>query len=109
MEPVTYEEFAKIEFLVGEIIESVNVEWSEKLIRMRVDFGPLGVKTVISGIRAWYSAEALLGKKTVFVVNIIPKRIKDELSEAMLFGAQDETIMSLLLLDHEVKNGSKVF
>ena len=110
MEPITYDEFAKIDARVGEIIECIKVEWSDKLLRLRVNFGEeLGIKTVYSGINRWYQPEALQGKKTVFIVNIIPKKIGEELSEAMIYGAEDETTMSILLLDRDVKTGSKVF
>lgn len=111
MEQITYQEFAKVEFKVGEIKEAVKVEDSDKLIKMRVDFGEENERTVFSGIYKWYKPEELVGKKTVFVVNIIPRKIMGELSEAMIFGAEDEEAqeMSILLLDKDVKNGSKVF
>jgi methionyl-tRNA synthetase len=112
MDQITYDDFAKVEFRVGEIVEAKNVEESEKLIRMIVDFGPeFGQKVVYSGIRQWYSPTDLLNKKTVFVVNMVPKKIMGEESEAMIFGGEDEEndLMSLLLLDRELKNGAKVF
>jgi methionyl-tRNA synthetase len=78
----------------------------------RVDFGTdLGKKTVFSGIRKYYSPEYLLNKKTVFVVNIEPKKVMGQFSEAMIFGADDfeNGAMSVLLLDKDMPNGSKVF
>ena len=112
MEQINYADFAKVEFRVGEIVEAINVEESEKLIRMIVDFGEeLGQKVVFSGIRHWYSPADLLNKKTVFVVNIIPKKIMGEESGAMIFGAEDEENdqMSILVLDKEMAAGTKVF
>ena len=78
---------------------------------MRVDFGEMGVKTVYSGICKWYSPEDLINKKTVFVVNMIPKKIMGEESEAMIFAADDEENdkISILLLEQEMENGVKVF
>lgn len=112
MEEINYADFAKVEFRIGEIVEAVNVENSEKLIRMIVDFGEeLGQKVVFSGIRHWYSPAELLNKKTVFVVNIIPKKIMGEESGAMIFGAEDEDSdqMSILMLDKDLPVGTKVF
>jgi len=119
MEEINYADFAKVEFRVGEIIEAVDVEKSEKLIRMVVDFGEeLGQKVVYSGIRHWYSPADLLNKKTVFVVNIIPKKIMGEESGAMIFAASTEVSasqrppeenLSILILDKDLPNGTKVF
>lgn len=111
MDLITWNDFAKVDFRVGEILEAVNVEASEKLIRMVVDFGELGQKIVFSGIRHWYNPEDLVGKKTVFVVNMTPKMIMGEESGAMIFGAEDEEadMMSILKLEKDLKNGAKVF
>jgi len=110
MDQITYADFSKVDFRVGQIIEAIKVPESEKLIRMRVDFGEMGIKTVYSGIYKWYSPEYLINKKTVFVVNMVPKKIMGEDSEAMIFGADDEenNSMSLLLLDKDIKNGARV-
>jgi methionyl-tRNA synthetase len=111
MEQIDYADFAKVEFQVGQITEVEKVEASEKLVKMKVDFGESGVKTVFSGIYKWYKPEDLLNKKTVFVINIKPRKIMGELSEAMIFGAENGSgeEMSLLLLDKELPVGSKVF
>ena len=112
MEQITYDDFAKVEFRVGEIVEAIEVEKSEKLIRLVVDFGKeLGQKIVYSGIKKWYSPADLLNIKTVFVVNMIPKKIMGEESGAMIFGAEDEenNQMSLLTLDKDLPAGTKVF
>ena len=116
MEQITYDDFAKVEFRIGKIIEAINVEKSEKLIRLIVDFGEdLGQKIVYSGIRQWYSPEELLNKKTVFVVNLIPKKIMGEESSAMIFAASveasidEEKQLSILILEKDLPAGTKVF
>lgn len=112
MEQINYADFAKVEFRVGEIVEAINVETSDKLIRMIVNFGEeLGNKIVYSGIRHWYSPADLLNKKTVFVVNMVPKKIMGEESGAMIFGAEDEDgdKMSILILEKDLPAGTKVF
>lgn len=111
MDKITYDDFSKVEFRIGEIIKAEVVGGSEKLIREVVDFGSYGQKVVFSGIRKFYQPEELLGKKTVFVVNMEPKKIMEEWSEAMIFGAEaeDKSQLSILVLDREMANGTKVF
>lgn len=109
---ITYDEFAKAEFRIGQIVSANKVEGSEKLLKLLVDFGmELGKKTVFSGIAKYYQPEQLLNKKTVFVVNVKPKKIMGELSEAMIFGASSDDMseMAILLLDKDMSVGAKVF
>ena len=111
MEQITWNDFAKVEFRIGQIVEAISVEASDKLIRMVVDFGEMGKKVVYSGIRKYYQPEELLDKKTVFVVNMVPKKVMGEDSEAMIFGGEDEVNdkMSILILEKDLPNGTKVF
>ncbi|MDD3002987.1 MAG: methionine--tRNA ligase subunit beta, partial [Candidatus Shapirobacteria bacterium] len=111
MDQIKYDDFAKVEFKIGEIKEAVEVEGSEKLLRLQVDFGEEKLRNIFSGIKKWYSPADLIGKKTVFVTNIKPRKIMGELSEAMIFGSEDDDgeNMSMLLLDKDLPVGSKVF
>lgn len=118
MDQIKYDDFAKVEFKVGEIKEAIEVEGSEKLLRLQVDFGEENLRTVFSGIKKWYSPADLVGKKTVFVTNICPRKIMGEESDAMIFAASTEAptsqeelaeIVSLLLPDQDLPVGSKVF
>ena len=111
MDQIKYDDFAKVEFKVGEIKEAIEVEGSEKLLRLQVDFGEENLRTVFSGIKKWYSPTDLVGKKTVFVTNITPRKIMGEESQAMIFGAEDEAgeNMSILFLDKDLPVGSNVF
>ena len=111
MDQIKYDDFAKVEFKVGEIKEAIEVEGSEKLLRLQVDFGEENLRIVFSGIKKWYSPADLIGKKTVFVTNICPRKIMGEESQAMIFGAEDKDgeNMSVLFLDKDLPVGSKVF
>jgi len=111
MEQITWDDFIKVETRVGLIEQAINVEGSDKLIRMVVDFGELGKRVVYSGIRHFYMPEELVNKKTIFVVNVIPKKVMGELSEAMIVGAEDEKSdkMSILILEKDLPAGTKVF
>lgn len=118
MDQIKYDDFAKVEFRIGEIKEAIEVDGSEKLLRLHVDFGEENLRTVFSGIKKWYSPSDLIGKKTVFVTNIIPRKIMGEESQAMIFAAsasapasqgEPTEIVSLLLPDQDLPVGSKVF
>jgi len=118
MDQIKYDDFAKVEFRVGEIKEVIEVEGSEKLLKLQVDFGEENLRTVFSGIKKWYSPADLIGKKTVFVTNIEPRKIMGELSEAMIFAASAKApasqgplteVISLLIPDQDLPVGSKVY
>jgi len=111
MDKIKYDDFAKVEFMIGEIKEAIKIEESEKLLKLQVDFGEENLRTVFSGIQKWYNPTDLIGKKTVFVTNISPRKIMGEESQAMIFGAEDESgeNMSALWLDKDLPVGSKVF
>jgi len=109
MDQIKYDDFAKVEFKIGEIKEASIVEGSEKLLMLQVDFGEENLRTVFSGIKQWYSPEDLIGKKTVFVTNIKPRKIMGVESQAMIFAAGDEEEVALLFLDKDKKNGTKVY
>jgi methionine--tRNA ligase beta chain len=111
MDQIKYDDFVKVEFKIGEIKEAVEVEGSEKLLKLQVDFGEEKLRNVFSGIKKWYKPADLIGKKTVFITNMIPKKIMGEESQAMIFAAEDENDenISVLFLDKDLPVGSKVF
>lgn len=110
MDSIQYEDFAKVDFRVGLILEAQKVDGSEKLLKFKVDFGPeLGVKTVFSGIAKYYTPDDLLNKKTVFVVNIVPKKVMGELSEAMIFAADADGKIAIISPDRDMPAGAKVY
>lgn len=118
MDQIDYNDFAKIEFLIGEIIEATEVEGSDKLLKLKVDFGEENLRTVFSGIKKWYKPEEIANKKTVFITNIKARKIMGELSEAMIFAASTKTTKNdvveeenviLLFPEKDLPVGSKVF
>ena len=88
MKPIiNFDDYVKIEVRVGKIIEAVVPEGSNKLIQFTVDFGgEIGQKTIFSGIKEWYNPEDLVGVKTMWVVNLAPKKTPFGDSEGMLFA-----------------------
>lgn len=118
MDQIDYDDFSKVEFLIGQIKEATEVEGSDKLLKLEVDFGEENLRTVFSGIKKWYKPEDIANKKTVFVTNIKARKIMGELSEAMIFaastkttkddGAEEENVI-LLFPEIDLPVGSKVF
>ncbi len=98
-------DFAKLDLRVGEIVDTSEVEGSEKLVELQVDFGPAFAesygearRTIYAGIKKWYTAESLVGRKLIFVVNLAPKKFKignrEYISEGMLMAAgADEAVL----------------
>ncbi len=86
---ITYEEFAKMQFQVGEIIACEEVKKSKKLLCSQVRIGSQ-VKQIVSGIKAHYSAEEMVGKKVMVLVNLKPATLAGVVSEGMLLCAEDE-------------------
>lgn len=104
---VKYEDFAKLDLRVGKVIEASKVGGSEKLLKLIVDFG--GEKRqVISGIAKWYKPEELIGKKFVFVFNLERKKIFGLESQAMILASQKDDKLSLVTIDKDIEEGSKV-
>ena len=96
-------------FKIGEIRECKKVEGSEKLLRLVVDFGEETPRIVFSGIAKHYEADYLIGKRTVFVTNVPPRKMMGEESQAMIFAAGNDENISILLLDKELPVGTKVY
>jgi len=107
---ITMEDFSKIDFRVGKIAKAEDIEGAETLIRLEVDFGPLGERTILSGIKKWYKPEELEGKLYIFVFNLEPKKMMGEESQGMIMAAEDETSASCVLLvpDKEIVPGTRV-
>lgn len=88
---VTYDEFAKMDFRVGKIVLAEKKEGSEKLLRLKVNFGEEGERNILSGIAQWFQPEDIMGKLFVFIINLEPRMIMGEASEGMILAADGET------------------
>ena len=85
---ISYDDFAKLQFQVGEIIECKEVPKSKKLLCSQVKIGSQ-VKQIVSGIKQHYSAEEMVGKKVMVVTNLKPAKLAGILSEGMILCAED--------------------
>lgn len=100
-EEITYDDFAKLQFQVGEIIACEAVPKSKKLLCSQVKIGSQ-VKQIVSGIKAYYSPEEMVGKKVMVVVNLKPAKLAGILSEGMLLCAEDENGNLALMVPEKV-------
>ena len=107
-EEVTFDDFMKMQFQVGEIIECRAVEKSKKLLCSQVKIGSQ-VKQIVSGIRKHYSPEEMVGKKVMVLVNLKPAKLAGVLSEGMLLCAEDaEGRLSLMTPDKDMPAGAEI-
>ena len=77
---------------MGTIREVVPVDASEKLVQLTVDFGPLGTRTILAGIKQFYTPEALVGTQAVFVYNLKPRVMAGIESHGMMLMAENEEV-----------------
>ena len=105
---ITYDDFAKLQFQVGEIIACEAVKKSKKLLCSQVKIGSQ-VKQIVSGIKAHYTPEEMVGKKVMVVVNLKPAKLAGILSEGMLLCAEDaEGNLSLMTPEKPMPSGAEI-
>jgi methionyl-tRNA synthetase len=85
--PITIEDFAKVDLRLARIVNAEHVEGSDKLLRLTLDVGEGRMRNVFSGIKSAYKPEDLIGKMTVMVANLAPRKMKFGLSEGMVLAA----------------------
>ena len=104
---VTFNEFKNLDLRVGEVLSAESVPGADKLYKLSVDIGDKTI-TLVAGLRHYYKPEEIEGKKIIVVANLDPVTLKGVKSEGMLLAAQDGNIVSLLMVDKDVKPGSKI-
>ena len=107
-EEITYDEFAKMQFQVGEIIACEAVPKSKKLLCSQVRVGSQ-VKQIVSGIKAHYTPEEMVGKKVMVLVNLKPAKLAGVMSEGMLLCAEDaEGNLALMTPEKAMPAGAEI-
>ncbi len=105
---ITYDDFAKLQFQIGEIIACEEVKKSKKLLCSQVKIGSQ-VKQIVSGIKAHYTPEQMVGKKVMVVVNLKPATLAGMLSEGMLLCAEDaEGNLALMIPEKPMPSGAEI-
>ena len=105
---ITIDDFFKTQLRIGQIIKCENVEKSKKLLCSQVKLGS-EVRQIVSGLRPYYTAEEMVGKKVVVVANLKPAKLAGVLSEGMLLCAEDAQGKPVLLTaEKDVPNGVSI-
>ena len=105
---ITYDDFAKLQFQVGEIIACEAVPKSKKLLCSQVKIGSQ-VKQIVSGIKAYYTPEEMVGKKVMVLVNLKPAKLAGVVSEGMLLCAEDaEGNLALMTPEKDMPAGAEI-
>ena len=108
MEAVSFEEFSKLDFRVGEVVEAERVAGSRNLMRMIVDFG-VEKRQSVAGLSPWYKPEELVGKSFAFLLNLQRRKFMGLESQCMVLAAEDdEGNVVLLVPEKKVKVGSRI-
>ena len=105
---ITFDDFGKMQFQVGEIIACEEVKKSKKLLCSQVKIGSQ-VKQIVSGIKGHYTAEEMVGKKVMVLVNLKPAKLAGVLSEGMLLCAEDaEGNLALMTPEKTMPAGAEI-
>ncbi|MCD8330216.1 MAG: methionine--tRNA ligase subunit beta, partial [Lachnospiraceae bacterium] len=105
---ITFDDFSKLQFQVGEILSCEAVKKSRKLLCSQVKVGSQ-VKQIVSGIKSSYSPEEMVGKKVMVVTNLKPAKLAGLLSEGMILCAEDaEGKLSLVVPEREMPAGAEI-
>ncbi|MEK7606484.1 MAG: methionine--tRNA ligase subunit beta [Patescibacteria group bacterium] len=105
---ISYDDFKKVDIRVGKILSVEEVPETDKLLKLSVDFGEGDVRQIVSGIKLKVEdPQALVGKKTTFVVNLEPRMIKGFESNGMLFAAGGDEHFSFLVPEKDIPEGSR--
>jgi methionyl-tRNA synthetase len=86
---ISIDDFAKVDLRIARIANAEHVEGAEKLLKLALDLGPLGMRQVFAGIKSAYDPVKLIGRLTIVVANLAPRKMKFGMSEGMVLAASD--------------------
>lgn len=106
-EQISYEEFARLDLRVAEVIAAEKVAGADKLLKLTIHLGA-ETRTIVAGIALHYPPESLVGKRIVVVANLKPAKIRGVESQGMLLAASEGDKLVLVTMDREIDSGAKV-
>ena len=109
MSEITIEDFIKLDLRIARIETAESVEEADKLLKLELDLGPLGKKTVFAGMKQAYEPESLINKMVVCVNNLKERKMRFGTSEGMILAAGDDDIgIFIISPDQGAKPGMQV-
>lgn len=106
---ITYDDFAKLQFAVGEVLECREVPKSKKLLVSQVKFGDQ-TRQIVSGIKKWYKPEDMVGRKVMCLINLKPAKLAGLESQGMILAAEDKDgNIALMSPEKDMPSGSGIF
>lgn len=109
VEVIDIKDFAKVMLLVGTIEHCEEVAGSDKLLKLQVNFGPYGMRQILSGVKKWFSPQDLIDKQGVFVYNLAPRKMMGLESQGMMLTAEDEHHnLTRVTVENKVPNGTQL-
>lgn len=107
--PIPYETFAALDLRIAKVVSAEVVPKADKLLKLELELEGGERRTVLSGIRAWYQPEALVGRQVVYLANLEPKKIRGVVSQGMILAANDVGNTAVLLQpERAVPDGARV-
>ena len=104
---ISIDDFAKVEIKVGLVVKSEKVEGSDKLLVSQIKIGD-ETRQIVSGIAAHYSPDEFVGKKVAVITNLKPVKLRGVLSEGMVLAAADKKNLSIITLDKDIPDGTRI-
>ncbi|MCR4666817.1 MAG: methionine--tRNA ligase [Desulfovibrio sp.] len=105
---ISFDNFEALDIRVGTVKEAAKHPNADKILVLQIDFGPLGVRQILSGLAQHYAPQDLLGKQVTAVLNLKPRKIRGLLSNGMVLTCEGESGLSLLSPEKAGKNGGAV-
>jgi methionyl-tRNA synthetase len=107
MEKISFGDFSKLDLRIAKIIEVEEVPEKDKLYKLTVEIGE-EKRTLVAGLKEFYSKEELMNKLIVVLANLEPKNIAGIESQGMLLAAEEKGSIALLTTDKEIEPGTRV-
>ncbi len=107
---IQIEDLEKLDIRIGTILNAEKVEGSSKLIKLKVDFGELGKRTILTGMQMYFEPKDFIGMQTIFLLNLKPRKIMGLDSQGMILalGLNDNVRPTFLTPREDVENGEGV-
>lgn len=105
---ISIDEFLAVDLRVARISEATHVQGADKLIQLTLDVGEFGTRQVFAGIKSAYQPEDLVGRLTVVVANLAPRKMRFGMSEGMVLAASDDETLTLLEPNSKATPGTRI-